>query len=58
MEQTPITDDFGGEYEAIDELLSVSSNSTDTYPDVTLEQCTGLCVVEAAYSIDANSGGF
>ena len=54
-----MSEDFGGgEYEGVDELLTISSNTTDSYPDVVLEECTGLCVIEAAYSIDARSGQF
>ena len=57
--QLAVSEDFGGgEYEGVDELLSISSNTTDSYPDVVLEECTGLCVIEAAYSIDARSGLF
>ena len=58
MEQLAVSDDFGSEFEAIDELLSISSNTTETYPDIVLEECDGLCVIEAAYTIDARSGWF
>lgn len=56
MEQVAVTDDLGGEYSPIEELLSVSSNTTESYEDIVLEECEGLCVVEAVYSIDARSG--
>ena len=56
-DQLALSDDFGFEFEPINELLAISSNTTETYDDdVTLSECDGLCAIEAAYTIDTATG--